>query len=241
MKVTEKIMGMETAIEILDPTLPQDVDAVLEYFHVIDKTFSVYQKDSQLMRINTGRLRLENADPIVRKVLKLCENTRLITHGYFDPKIENLIDPAGLLKGFAIHEASVQLDKKGYRNFYIEVGGDIEIHGLKNGQLWKVGLINPVTKGKVIVVSLTNKGMATSGLAHTGLPVYNPVTRKVANIHKSITVIAQNAYEADRYSTAAYAMGFKALDFLEKVDNLEALIITGDGKELITSGFASYL
>lgn len=232
---------METAIEILDDAKPQDVDAILEYFHTIDAVFSTYNKNSQLTRLNKGYLRLEDATPVVRKVLKLCEQTRLLTHGYFDSKIENHIDPSGLLKGFAIHEAAVQLEKKEYKNFYIEIGGDIEIHGHKNGQLWKVGLQNPVNKDSVIIVRLTDKGMATSGLAHTGLPIYNPITRKVASIYKSVTVIAVNAYEADRFSTTAYAMGVKALDFLEKTDNVEALIFERDGKEVMTSGFAQYL
>ena len=134
MKMTEGIMGMSVAIEILDVSKGTDIDEILDYFHTIDETFSTYKKTSEISKINRKILRPINASPEVQKILKLCEATRIETHGFFNINIENLIDPSGLVKGYAINEASKKLIKKGYSNFYIEIGGDIDIRGNKNGQ-----------------------------------------------------------------------------------------------------------
>jgi thiamine biosynthesis lipoprotein len=186
-------------------------------------------------------LKQEDASPEVKKVLKLCEQTRILTNGYFDIHIEGRIDPSGLVKGYAMHEAAKMLLKKGYKNFYIEIGGDIEIVGLKNNQKWKVGIRNPFRPDQnKDVLHLTDVGIATSGLYERGMHIYNPVKKKLATEIKSMTVIAHDIYEADRFATAAFAMGIQGLEFLESQEGLEAFCITEKGEEMETSGFTKY-
>lgn len=91
---------MSVAIEVLDTTVKStDIDEVLDYFHSIDETFSTYKKTSEISRINKKLLKLEDASPEVKKVLKLCDETKLMTKGYFDISVEGIIDPSGLVKG----------------------------------------------------------------------------------------------------------------------------------------------
>ncbi len=236
-------MGMSVAIEVLDTTVKStDIDEVLDYFHSIDETFSTYKKTSEISRINKKLLKLEDASPEVKKVLKLCDETKLMTKGYFDISVEGIIDPSGLVKGYAISEGSKLLIKKGYKNFYVEIGGDIDIRGLKNGMKWKVGIRNPLkTFENARVLYLSDRGIATSGTYERGMHIYNPIKKKLANELSSVTVVANNVYEADRFATAVYAMGEKGIDFLEEKEDLEGYAITKDGKELVTSGFTAYL
>lgn len=236
-------MGMSVAVEVLDEGVrSSDIDEVLEYLHKVDEMFSTYKKTSQITRINKKLLRVEDADPEVKKILKLCNDTKHITHGYFDISIEGVIDPSGLVKGYAINEGSKMLTKCGYKNFYVEIGGDIDVRGLKNGVKWKVGIRNPAdTSLSTNVLYLTNVGIATSGTYIRGMHIYNPVKKKLANELSSVTVVAGNVYEADRFATSAYAMGEKGIDFLERMDGLEGYFITRDGRELVTSGFSRYL
>lgn len=243
MKITEGIMGMSVAIEILDDGVKStDIDEVLDYFHVVDETFSTYKKTSEITRINKKMLKMEDASPEVKKVIKLCELTKHETKGYFDIAVEGIIDPSGLVKGYAISEGSKMLMKKGYKNFYVEIGGDIDIRGLKNGMKWKVGIRNPLkTLENARVLYLSDKGIATSGTYERGMHIYNPIKKKLANELSSVTVVAQDVFEADRFATAVYAMGEKGIDFLEERDGMEGYLITKDGKELLTSGFTSYL
>lgn len=242
MRMTEGIMGMSVAVEILDLTAKgQDIDEVLDYFDQIDRTFSTYKKDSEISKINRKTLKESEASSDVRKVLKLCAETKKETNNYFDVNIEGIIDPSGLVKGYAINEASKKLQKKGYRNFYVEIGGDIAISGFKNGLKWKVGIQDPNFGHKnVKVLHLTDCGVATSGTYQRGMHIYDPVKKKIVNDIKSLTVVGPNIYEADRFATAAFAMGEKGLDFLENKKDLEALLILNDGKIKLTSGFPKY-
>lgn len=242
MKVTEGIMGMSVAVEVLDECDGSDVDEILDYFHEVDEMFSTYKRTSEISKINRKELRIEDASPEVKKILRLCEETRSLTHGYFDIHVEGVLDPSGLVKGYAISEASKRLIKKGYKNFYIEIGGDIDIHGLKNGQKWKVGVRDPrdttTSKG---VLHLTNVGIATSGTYERGMHIYDPIKKKLANEVSSLTVIGPDVYEADRFATAAYAMGKKGIDFLDTIEGVEGYMIARDGKEYLTEGFRNYL
>lgn len=234
---------MSVAIEVLDAGVKSsDIDEVLDYFHVVDEVFSTYKKISEITRINKKLMKVEDASSEVKKVLKLCAETKHETRGYFDISVEGIIDPSGLVKGYAIYEGSKILLKKGYNNFYVEIGGDIDIHGLKNGMKWRVGIKNP-TKPTLIgkVLYLSDRGIATSGTYERGMHIYNPIKKKLANELMSATVIGPNVYEADRFATAVYAMGERGLDFVEGKDNLEGYLITKDGRELMTTGFHRYL
>jgi len=242
MKMTEGIMGMSVAIEVLGECNGTDLDEVLDYFHEIDSMFSTYKKTSEISRINRKTLRPENASPEVKKILKLAEETKILTKGYFDIGVEGIIDPSGLVKGYAINEASKMLVKKGYKNYYIEIGGDIDIRGLKNGQKWRVGIRNPhASQNNTRIVHLSNVGIATSGTYERGMHIYDPVKKKLASGISSVTVIGINVFEADRMATAVYAMGTKGLDFIETQQNLEGYMVTLEGRELMTTGFEGYL
>jgi thiamine biosynthesis lipoprotein len=242
MKMTEGIMGMSVAVEVLDDASGNDLDEVLDYFHKVDALYSTYKKTSEISRLNAKQLSEEDLSLEVKKVLRLSEETRQLTNGYFDIHVEGIIDPSGLVKGYAIWEASKMLSEKGYKNFYIEIGGDIDIRGTKNGLPWKVGIRNPLDKsGTTGVLKLTDCGVATSGTYERGMHIYDPIKKRLAPGILSLTVIGPNIYEADRFATACYAMGEKGIDFLEKRDGLEGLMITKDGKTLITSGFRAYL
>lgn len=242
MKMTEGIMGMSVAVEILDDCNGVDIDEVLDYFHEVDEMFSPYKKTSEISKINSKRMRPEEASPEVKKIFKLSEETKTLTHGYFNIEVEGVIDPSGLVKGYAISEASKRLYKKGYRNYYIEIGGDIDVRGLKNGLKWKVGIRNPLSRIQNFrIAQLTNVGIATSGTYARGMHIYDPVKKKLANEVASATVIGNDAFEADRMATAVYAMGEKGIAFLEEQKDLEAYMVLHDGKEKMTTGFSKYL
>ena len=242
MKITEGIMGMSVAVEVLDECDGTDLDAILDYFHEVDELFSTYKKTSEISKINRKEMRVEDASPEVKKILRLCEETKKATNGYFDIAVEGIIDPSGLVKGFAINEASKMLMKKGYRNFYTEIGGDIDIRGYKNGQKWKVGIRDPRDKTSSLgVLHLSDVGIATSGTYERGMHIYDPIKKKLANEVLSLTVIGPNVYEADRFATACYAMGKKGISFLDSIEGLEGYMITRDGKELLTKEFRKYL
>ena len=81
-------------------------------------------------------------------------------------------------------------------------------------------------------------GVATSGLYQRGRHIYNPhdfadALDQVA----SITVIGPNVYEADRFATAAFAMGPAGIDFIASLRGFEGYAITHDRRATMTPGF----
>ncbi len=74
-------------------------------------------------------------------ILRLSEETKKITNGYFDiQRVDGSYDPSGLVKGWAIYGAACILKHKKFENFYIEAGGDIEASGRNNqNENWLFG------------------------------------------------------------------------------------------------------
>jgi thiamine biosynthesis lipoprotein len=251
MKKTEWIMGMPVAVMIVDEGLDeqkeQAIEQVFEYFRYVDATFSTYKEDSEISRINRGEIQESNYSKDMQEVFALSEKTKQETHGYFDIRTpEGVYDPSGLVKGWSIYHAAEMLAALGYTDFYVDAGGDIEARGHNaTGTPWVVGIRDPFSDDKtdiVKTVSLANHGMATSGTYIRSQHIYDPhqgraALREVA----SMTVIGPNVYEADRFATAAFAMGTKGIQCIEKVPGLEGYMISPEGIATMTSGFNAFV
>jgi thiamine biosynthesis lipoprotein len=57
----------------------------------------------------------------------------------------------------------------------------------------------------------------------------------------SLTVIGPNVYEADRFATAAFAMGKKGIYFIEQLPGFEGYMIDASAQATYTSGFERYV
>ena len=244
MIVTASIMGMPVAVEIADKIVDEkDVDDVFEYLRAIDERFSTYKESSEISRINRGEILPDQYSPEMKNILTLCEKTKQETEGFFNINLNGKLDPSGLVKGFAINEASKLLTAKGYKNFYVEIAGDVQAVGLNSdNQPWAIGIRNPFNEKEVIkIVNVSNRGVATSGTYIRGNHIINPITAKPATEIISLTVIGPDIYEADRFATPAFAMGLSGIDWLEKQAGLEGYLITHDKRAIFTSGFSQYL
>jgi thiamine biosynthesis lipoprotein len=87
--------------------------------------------------------------------------------------------------------------------------------------------------------------VATSGTYIRGDHIYVPEAVVGSNPSlgptiMSLTVIGPNIYEADRYATAAFAMGVSGLHFIEQTKELEGYMIDGNRVAYMTSGFEKY-
>ncbi|GER86103.1 FAD:protein FMN transferase [Dictyobacter vulcani] len=244
MKDTRLIMGMPITLEILDPSASQgDLDHVFAYFEYVDETFSTYKTSSEISQFNRGELTEEQYSPDLHTILVLSEQTKKDTNGYFDIEHEGVCDPSGIVKGWAIHNAAHKLRERGWQNFYIDAGGDVEVAGTKDGHPWKIGIRNPFNRNQnVKILTLSDQGIATSGTAIRGQHIYNPYqpASPLEDI-VSLTVIGPNVYEADRFATAAFAMGKEGIVFIEKLAGFEGYMIDIHARATFTSGFERYV
>lgn len=244
MKQTRHLMGMHITIEIVDKGVKiSDIDAVYTYFHWVDQTFSPYKKTSEVSRYNRGEIIPPKLSDEMKTIMHLAMQTKKETEGYFDSYRDGVLDPSGIVKGWAIWQASLTLRQKGFRNFYIDAGGDVQVAGTNKGQPWTIGIRNPFQKDQIVkVVTLNDQGIATSGTAERGQHIYNPhaPTKQIKHI-VSLTVIGSNVLEADRFATAAFAMGKDGIVFIENQPGLEGYMINEYGIATYTSGFTSYV
>ncbi len=85
-------------------------------------------------------------------------------------------------------------------------------------------------------------GIATSGSYRRGQHIYNPHNANAPLTEiVSISVIGPNVYEADRFATAAFAMGKQGINFIENLKGFEGYMINKDGIAVQTSDFVRYL
>jgi thiamine biosynthesis lipoprotein len=243
-KQTRIIMGMPITVEVADQVSDQSIERVFSYFTQIDERFSTYKPDSEISQVNAGLPQAEWS-PDMRHVLDLCEQTRTQTRGYFNISHNGKLDPSGLVKGWAIHNAAKLLQEQGLRNFYIEAGGDIQVHG-RDGreQPWDIGIRNPFNAREIVkVVQIDGEGaVATSGTYVRGEHIYNPLGNSdEATRVKSLSVVGPNIYEADRFATAAFAMDEAGIGFIEELPGFEGYMIDEQRIATYTSGFGKYV
>ena len=236
-------MGMPVILDIRDENVEEDIfTTIFDYFTAVDEKFSTYKEQSEIMRINRGEITTKDHSPEMREIFQLSEETKHLTKGYFDISRDGMIDPSGLVKGWAINNAANMLLKRGYKNFFVEIAGDIQVHAQENDPPWSIGIRNPFKAEEIVkVFYLRNEGIATSGTYVRGQHIYNPKDPK-KELHDvaSMTVIGPNIYEADRFATAAFAMGIEGIEFIERLPHFEGYMIDKNGRATLTSGLHQF-
>ncbi|MBN2423963.1 MAG: FAD:protein FMN transferase [Calditrichaceae bacterium] len=186
--------------------------------------------------------------------LKIINDT---TIAKINPLIE--LDLSAIAKGYGVDAVAELLDREGYENYLVEIGGEIYARGDNNGQPWKLGIDRPefgAVPGQHIeaVISIGNQAVATSGdyrnyfidkdsvFCHTIDPVSGkPIINGVA----SVTVVAPDCALADAMATAIMVMGVdRSLAWVESNPDVECFIITrvkNGYVEQMSSGFAGLI
>lgn len=238
-------MGMPITVEVVDASATQNsLDAVFDYFRTVDEQFSPYKKESELSRINRGEISARDHSDDMREVFLLAEKTKSESAGFFNiKKSDGSLDTCGIVKGWAIRRATELLAEQGFEHFYIDAGGDIQTRGMNaDEQNWSVGIRNPFKHNEIVqVVYPRGRGVATSGTYLRGQHIYNPhAAGKPIEDVVSITVIGPDICEADRFATAAFAMGNDGVVFIDSLPGFEAYSIDANGIATMTRGFAEH-
>ena len=238
------MMGMPITVEIIDPPNAGLGPDVFAWFDRVDKRFSPYIETSEVCRFSKGEIRGEALSDDMREVLVLAETTRIESHGAFNIKRPTgFVDPSGIVKGWAISKGAKMIEAAGARDFYVEAGGDIQAQGTtETGEEWTVGIRSPFNGQDIIqVVGLSGQGIATSGAYVRGDHIYDPrdPARKLDQI-VSVSVIADDVVDADRFATAAFAMGPEGIYFLEDLKGVEGYVVDAQGIATLTSGFGRF-
>lgn len=127
------------------------------------------------------------------------------------------LDLGGIAKGYAVDEAARIFREHGFRNFYIDAGGDIYVGGLNcRSEKWRIGIKDPRDRQRIIeTVAVSDQAVTTSGNYEQFLVIngeryshiIDPATGNPQRDVVSATVIAPTAEAADVYSTALTVLG----------------------------------
>jgi thiamine biosynthesis lipoprotein len=240
----EQIMGMPISIHLRGPDLrgparPDDVVArTFADLRTVEQVFSTWSTDSQISRLNRGELSLGTCDQQVRDVVRLCEQARERTGGWFDADLPDgaggsRFDPTGLVKGWAVQRACVGLAcALPDADVLVNAGGDIAVScGRADTPPWRLAIENPLDRQAALAwFELRSGGVATSGTAARGPHIIAPDSGLPATDLASISVIGPSLMWADVYATAAFARGPASADWLRTLDGYTWLMVTPDGQ-----------
>ena len=103
-----------------------------------------------------------------------------------------------------------------------------------------MGIRNPFDADTIVkVLALADQGIATSGTYVRGQHIRNPYAPGLPLTEiVSLTIVGPNVYDADRFATAAFAMGARASTSSRIMPGFEGYMIDRDGIATMTSGFA---
>ncbi|MEV7343567.1 FAD:protein FMN transferase [Streptomyces sp. NPDC093544] len=224
------------------------LEAAVAQLHRVDQVFSTYRQDSQISRLARGELTVAECDPEVAEVLDLCAEAERLSEGWFSTRYEGQLDPTGLVKGWSTERVARLLAAAGASGVSVNGGGDVQLCGVPGPQRpWRVGVADPLRPGSLAAVvsaaGADELAVATSGTAERGAHIVDPRTGKSAVTDLvAVTVVGPSLTWADAWATAAFAMGSRqALDWLESLPDVEALLITAGDEVRCTGGLAQRL
>ena len=245
MRDSRILMGMPITVEIVGARDATTINAVFDYLHQVDARFSTYKDNSEISAFNRGEVLPANLSDEMKEVLQLSAITREQSRGYFEiRKADGTLDPSGIVKGWAINNAAKIIRSRGHVDFFVEAGGDVQSGGQnEEGREWRVGIRSPFHSDEIIkVVTPRGQGMATSGTYVRGQHIYNPhEPKKPIEDIVSLSVIGPDILEADRFATAAFAMGAKGIYFIENLSGFEGYMVNAQGIATQTTGFGAFV
>ena len=170
---------------------------------------------------------------------------------------EIYFDFNAVAKGYGVDRVAIFMNEEGYRNFLVDIGGEIVASGIneRKQESWIVGIENldsPLeARTHSALVGLKDRAMAGSGNYRknrideaTGkqyVHTINPLTGSAERSDVlSATIIAADCATADAWATSCMAMGLERAKEALKGQGVEAYLVY-DGGVYMTEGFEEYI
>lgn len=245
---TAEIMGMIVSVHAIgDAHMPvAEFDAmataVFADLHAVDALFSPFRPGSQVSAIGRGELRIEDADPDVRQVAEACRIQAERTNGLFSAYWNDVFDPTGYVKGWAVERAAARhlrplLGRTGVEAVGVNAGGDMQLYTAPGSEwVWRIGIVDPSDRLALLAtVEVADGAIATSGTAERGAHIRDPRSGVAARGIVQASVVADGLTEADVLATAACVAGWD-LSWLARAQSRMGMIVAPDGRVRRWSG-----
>jgi thiamine biosynthesis lipoprotein len=236
-----------TFSKLTDGAFDVTVGPLVDLFHKAEKDLSAPSQEEFAQakkKVGFEKLILDDANRTVRFTV---DGMRL--------------DLGGIAKGYGIDQAVEAARRGGAVGVMVDIGGDVRCFGVppEGREHWRIGLQDPNSAvegmnggGLVMTLKVTNAAVATSGdyqqfVIIKGKRYSHIMNRKTGTSVEgltSVTIITDNATDADALATAVSVMGpEKGVALIEKLPNTEAILITSppDPQIIKTSGADQYI
>ena len=227
------IMGTTASVHVNDEISFEEYEAVVNEVRVellrIENMFSAYLPTSEISKINNGELHMLDASQEVINVLDACTWLEHATEGAFTIRRpeSSAINPTGFVKGWAAEYSTRILLAHQLQHWYVGIGGDFSLNGgISSTQPWVIGIADP-RNSKMLTgeISIMSGAIATSGTTERGRHLWNKNGVPVESPFLSVTVTGPTLAWADAFATAVFVMGERGLEWIQKYEAYEALVV----------------
>jgi len=244
-------LNRDGTIEGYSEDLYVNMQKALYYSEISEGAFDItVQPILDLFTKTFSELKRPPTEDEIKKALELVnyKNIEFSRQKIKFKKADMKITLGGIAKGYAVEKAAEILEKNGIKHALVNAKSSIKAIGNKGNEDWIIALQNPRNpKEYVTVINLNNKSISTSGDYEryfdenkTFHHIIDPKTGYSADDLISVTIITDNAFDADALSTSVFVLGKeKGLDLIKRLGNAEGLIITRDKEIIKSSGFKS--
>ena len=254
--------AFQRAVQVSEPTF-EVIQRSVEFSKLTDGAFDItvgplvalFRKEKET-QIAPATDEIEQAKSKVGyEKLILDESNRTIRFSVEGMKL----DLGGIAKGYGIDKAIEAIQKAGALGAMVDVGGDVRCFGTpsKGKKTWLIGIQDPNLESEkkdnslILTLKMRDGAVATSGdyqqfVMINGKRQSHIIDRKTgsgAEGLSSVSIITDNATDADALATAVSVMGSeKGMALINKLPDTEAILIPSGQSELkITSGAEKYI
>jgi thiamine biosynthesis lipoprotein len=242
-EIAQLVSIAHTVYEHSDGCYDLTVSPLLDLWGLANKQTRVPNQeeiDALLHHVGMPLLEIDTANQRIRKK---------------DPKLK--IDLSSIAQGYSVGMVAHHLEALGINNYWVEIGGEIMVKGLKaNGLHWSVGMGTPKPLSLELQQIVYNKEQSGMSIMKSGSyrnffhdngqttsHIINPKTGWPVTHHlESVTVIQDDPAWADAWGTALLCVGEKEAARIMEAEQLKVLLIyDGDSQlnEHMSKAFAA--
>ncbi len=150
----------------------------------------------------------------------------------------------GIVKGWGVDQATAELKKRGYRDFFVQAGGDLYLSGKNGDRPWKVGIRDPrgPADSSFARGELTDTAFSTSGdyehfFMNEGRRYHHIIDLRTcmpATASASSTVMAKSATDAEVLTKSVFILGGEEGLKLAKGFGASAVLVDAAGKVVMS-------
>lgn len=227
-----EVLGDNENVEI-DSRLSKLINLGLEYY---DKTSGYINiASSNVIDIWKGYIEKEEGIPSLDELNSSNINISDISlkENIYSKNNNVKIDLGSFAKGYITELVGNYLESIGIDKYLIDAGGNIKVGNAYKKDNYLIGIQNPIDTSKVFIkLNVNNLSVVTSGdyqryYEYDGIRynhIVDPFTKYPSNKFKSVTVVSEDSFLADIYSTYLFLIDLdKGLEIVNSNDKIEAI------------------